>query len=86
MLSAAAIIVQKRHFFFFKYFSLSLFVSFILSTLLHLLQLPLHLAKLSKYYPPLPGIMLEVGSVEVNRDCTVDELKTQILTLSSVSI
>ena len=39
----------------------------------------------SQFYPKVPGEFLEVGTVEVNRDSTVDDLKMQILTLPAVS-
>ena len=47
-------------------------------------QVPLHLLNPSQYYPPVPGDLTEIGTVEINRDASLDDLKAMMLTLPAV--
>lgn len=46
----------------------------------------MHLLSPSQFYPPVPGELLQVGSVEISRESTVEDLKLHILTLPTVSV
>jgi len=50
------------------------------------MKVPLHQVSPSKYYPVLPGNLIALGSVEMNRDCTLVELKENIVTLPAVIV
>lgn len=49
-------------------------------------ELPLHEQNPSLYYPTVPGTMSCIGSIEINKESTVNELKELIMTLPQVSV
>ena len=46
--------------------------------------LPLHEHNPAQYYPPVFGVLCEIGSVEISKDASVEALKEMILTLPAV--